>query len=113
MGFLLRMLWGFLPGNGDLRSPVEVCDSERMGPEGTAEEARRAGFLCVWVEGSTFRRCEVTLSPEEIWEKTASIAPLDPSLPFDGALSKFGSGGGGGGPGAEEDGLGVWPDWTS
>lgn len=66
-GFLVRMLsgLGFLPGRGDLLL-VEVWDDERTGPEGTAEEARKDGFLCVWVEGSTLRRCEVTLSPEEI-----------------------------------------------
>ena len=117
---------GFLPGKGDLLLEVEVWDDERAGAEGTAEEARREGFLCVWVEGSTLRRCEVTLEPEEeICENTAPMSadgalPLGPEVPFGGmgggggALSKLGSGGGGGGPGADEaEGFGVWPDWTS
>ena len=116
---------GFLPGRGDLPRP-DVWEEERDGADGTAEVVRREGFLWVWDDGSTFRRCEVTDSPLEIWSKTAPMSDAPPfEAPFagiggggGGALSKFGSGGGGGAPGPAEgeeiEGLAsVWPDWTS
>ena len=63
-GFLLRMLsgFGFFPGSGDLPR-LDDWEEERDGADGTADVVRREGFLCVWDDGSTFRRCDVTDSP--------------------------------------------------
>ncbi len=99
---------GFVPGRGDL--PREEDELERTGPEGTAEPARREGFLCVWDDGSTFRNLEVTDSPLEISSKTAPMSeglrevdtPLDGIGGGGGGLLKLGRGGGGGGPRAED-----------
>ena len=115
---------GFLPGIDDLpRDERLFWESDRVGAAGTAEEARRDGFLWVWDDGSTFRRPEVTASPFESCSKTAPMSDepaRDKSVPFmgitgGGALPNLGSGGGGGGPGAACDGdmgdlIDVWPD---
>lgn len=105
---------GFVPGRGYL--PREEDESERTGADGTAEPARREGFLCVWDDGSTFRSLEVTDSPLEISSKTApmSEALWEVDRPLGGiggggggaGLLKLGRGGGGGGPRAEDGGAG-------
>ena len=130
-GFFVRMLSGFglLPGTGDLpRLERLPCDSDRE--RGTAELARREGFLCVCCEGSTFRRLAVTDSP---LESSSKMAPMsDGALRAEvvvfadiggggggGGLSNFGSGGGGGGTRPvglvsweETSCWDVWPDST-
>ena len=74
---------------------------ERLGAGGAAEEARSDGFLWVWLDGSTFRRCDVTSEPREIWSKTAPM-----SEEFDEAPVPLGGIGGGGGGGPSNEGNG-------
>ena len=99
------MLSGFGFLLGTLRD--EDWEVERLGAGGMAEEDRREGFLCVWLEGSTFRRWDVTSEPREIWSKTAPMSVvLGKLLALLGgssggeSLSKEGKGGGGGGAAA-------------
>ena len=121
----MRMLpgLGFVPGMLGLLPPLraELWLSERTGPEGTEEPARREGFLWVCEEGSTFLSLEVTDSPREISSKTAPISAAEREFerPLGGmggggggGLSNLGRGGGGGGAPVDDCGGGDLEDDT-
>jgi hypothetical protein len=101
-GFLTRMLsgLGFLPGAG----LFPRTDASRSG---TVDEARKAGFLCVISDLSTFLRPFVTASPLLSSEKTAP-RPLGEGSSLTSLICRTGAGpgGGGGGGGPPADGTG-------
>lgn len=68
VGFFVRILSRLVsvPGMEDLLLWRDFWEEEREGAEGTAEEVRREGFLCIGEEGSTLRRCEVTEEARDI-----------------------------------------------
>ena len=79
---------------------------------------RRAGFLCVICDLSTFFSEEVMAEPELSWAKTPVMSPPFEVEGADGVPFMKSGGGRGGGGGASPDGgcaeaLGVAvPDWT-
>ncbi len=83
---------GFFPGAG-------LLPLTELSRSGTVELARRAGFLCVISDLSTFRRPLVTASPLFSSEKTAPRPPPAAGSSFTSLILRTGAGPGGGGGG--------------